>query len=134
MRKLMAAFCVLAGLSVGMWADAKQMSSSTAQRETKMYLYTLVAAQAEMMAKGLTPEQTKTMQEHLDHLKSLSDNGLVVFAGRTLNNDETTFGIVMLRADSDAAAREIMSHDPGIQKGLFKATLFPFLITAQQSH
>ena len=50
MRKLMAAFCVLAGLSVGMWADAKQMSSSTAQRETKMYLYTLVAAQPEMMA------------------------------------------------------------------------------------
>ena len=99
-----------------------------------MYLYRLLAAQTEMMTKGLTPEQAQIMQEHLDHLKSLSDKGLIVIAGRTLNNDETTFGIVMLHADSDAAAREIMSRDPGIQKGLFKATLFPFLITAQESH
>jgi hypothetical protein len=63
-----------------------------------------------------------------------SDKGLVVIAGRTLNNDKTTFGMVTFRADSDAAAREIMSRDPGIQKGLFKSTRFPFLITAQQSH
>jgi uncharacterized protein len=99
-----------------------------------MYLYTVLAAHAEMMAKGLTPEQMQIMQEHLTHLRSLSDKGLIVIAGRTLNNDETTFGIVMFRADSEAAAREIMNGDPGIHKGLFKGALFPFLITAQESH
>ena len=133
-QTLVATYWVLAALSVGMWIDARQKSSITAQRGTKVYLYKLIAAQPEMMAKGLTPEQTQIMQEHLDHLKSLSDEGLIVLAGRTLNNDETTFGIVMLRADSDAAAGEIMSRDPGIRKGLFRATLFPFLITAQESH
>jgi uncharacterized protein YciI len=108
-------------------------TSITAERNENVHLYRVLAAHPEMMAKGLTPDQAKVMQEHLDHLKSLEAKRVIVIAGRTLNNDETTFGIVMFRADT-AAARDIMNSDPGIQKGLFKGTLFPFQITARESH
>jgi uncharacterized protein len=132
-RSIVAACCAVAVLSFGMWAQAQQTSTNTAQKGSLVYLYRLLAAHPDMMAKGMTAEQTRIMAEHLDHLKSLSDRGLLVISGRTLNNDETTFGIVMFRADSDAAAREIMNSDPGIQKGVFQGVLFPFLITAQGS-
>jgi uncharacterized protein YciI len=108
-------------------------TSTTAERNAIVYLYRVLAAHPEMMAKGLTPEQTQVMGEHLDHLKSLEAKRVIVIAGRTLNNDETTFGIVMFRADTAAAARDIMNSDPGIQKGLFKGILFPFQITARES-
>src|SRR5260221_5970763 len=109
-------------------------TSPTAERNANVYLYRVLAAHPEMMAKGLTPEQTQVMQEHLDHLKSLEAKRVIVVAGRTLNSDETTFGIVMFRADTAAAARDILNSDPGIQNGLFKRTLFPFQITPRESH
>jgi uncharacterized protein YciI len=52
-----------------------------------------------MMSRNLTPGESQAMEAHLDRLKVLRDEGVIVISGRTLNNDETTFGIVMLRAD-----------------------------------
>jgi uncharacterized protein YciI len=125
-KKLIAVICAFARLSTGCVGRYKTDVIHHGSKGAKVYLSRLTAAKTGMTVKGLTPEQTQIMQERLDHLKSLSDEALIVFAGRTLTNDETTFGIVMLRADSDAAAREIQSRDPGIQKGLFKATLSRF--------
>jgi uncharacterized protein YciI len=108
------------------------MSSDGSQ--SNVYVYTLLAAHPEMMSRNLTPGESQAMEAHLDRLKVLRDEGVIVISGRTLNNDETTFGIVMLRADSVSAAREIMNTDPGIKGGIFKGTLFPFLITAEEPH
>ena len=41
---------------------------------------------------------------HYNYLKALTDQGVVILAGRTLNTDESSFGIVIFRADSEEAA------------------------------
>lgn len=35
--------------------------------------------------------------------------------GRSQNNDENTFGIVIFRASSEAKASEIMENDPAVK-------------------
>ncbi len=37
-------------------------------------------------------------------------------------------GIVIFRAASEGAAREFMNGDPAVQKGVMKATMFPFKV------
>ncbi len=49
-------------------------------------------------------------------------------AGRTLNADERTFGIVIFQAPSEAAARDIMQSDPALKLGVMQAELFPYHI------
>ena len=49
-------------------------------------------------------------------------------AGRTLNNDETAFGIVVFRAPSEAEALETMQSDPAVAAGVMRAELFPYRI------
>lgn len=49
-------------------------------------------------------------------------------AGRTLNADETAFGIVVFRADSETSARQIMHDDPAVKLGVMHAELFPYRV------
>ena len=48
--------------------------------------------------------------------------------GRTLNTDESSFGIVIFRARSEEAARAVMNADPAVQAGGMRARLFPYRI------
>jgi uncharacterized protein YciI len=47
-------------------------------------------------------------------------------AGRTTTEDDNTFGIVVLEADSEEAARQLMEADPALVHGLMRAQLFPY--------
>jgi len=51
--------------------------------------------------------------------------------GRTLNNDENAMGLAVFRAESEDAARKIMSDDPAVKKGVMTATLYPFKVVVQ---
>ena len=62
------------------------------------------------------------------YLEGLAAQGVVMLAGRTTNNDDTTVGIVIVSAPDEAAAREIMKSDPFVKNKLMSATLFPFRI------
>jgi uncharacterized protein YciI len=61
-------------------------------------------------------------------LKNLTESGVVSMAGRTLNTDQSTFGLVIFRARSESEARSIMLADPAIEKRVMRAELFPFRI------
>ncbi len=52
----------------------------------------------------------------------------MLLAGRTLNTDESSFGIVILEVDSEDAAREIQQADPAITTGIMRAELFPYRV------
>ena len=69
-----------------------------------------------------------TITEHFEHLKSLTESGVVILAGRTLNTDESSFSIVIYRAEDDDAARSIMESDPAVAAGVFRAELFPYSV------
>jgi uncharacterized protein YciI len=81
-----------------------------------------------MLADGPTEREGKVVQEHFEYLQGLVAEGTVLMAGRTLTVDERTFGIVILVAQSEARATEIMQGDPAVKHGVMRAELFPYRI------
>jgi len=68
--------------------------------EGNQYLYLLQANRLEMLVKGATPEEEVILDEHFDYLQNLLVQNVLILAGRTLNSDPTTFGIVIFKASS----------------------------------
>lgn len=81
-----------------------------------------------MVTNGPTDEEASILSEHFNYLQSLTKQGVVLVFGRTQNNDLSTFGITIFRADSENAARSIMNNDPAVKKGLMRAELFPYKV------
>jgi uncharacterized protein YciI len=81
-----------------------------------------------MVTIGPTDAEASIIEEHFNYLQSLTKQGVVLVFGRTENNDQSTFGIVIFRADSEDAARSIMNNDPAVKKGVMRADLFPYKI------
>lgn len=79
-----------------------------------------------MLTKGATELEKKLVSEHFDYLRELTNNGTVVLAGRTVNTDVSSFGIVIFQADSEEEARSIMNEDPAVKSRVFRAELFPY--------
>ena len=97
----------------------------------QQFLYRLQVTRSEMLSGGPTPEEARVVGAHLNYLKKLAEEGVVVLAGRTQNNDESTFGIVILNAADEAAARAVMENDPAVKGSVMHATLFPFRVAVQ---
>lgn len=91
----------------------------------KEYMYRVQPTRPAMLTKGPTSAEKAAISEHFDRLANLTKQGVVILAGRTLNTDKTSFGVIIFRAESEQAAREIMNGDPAVKKGVMRATLFP---------
>jgi uncharacterized protein YciI len=85
-----------------------------------------------MLSEGPTPEEERIVGDHYSYLKKLTDQGVVILAGRTLNTDESSFGIIIFRADSEEAARRIVADDPAVRGGVMRAELFPYRIALME--
>ncbi len=75
-----------------------------------------------------TPEEDRAVADHFKYLQRLTEEGVVLLAGRTLNTDLSSFGIVIFEAEDDAAAREVVRNDPAVQASVFRAELFPYRV------
>ena len=58
--------------------------------------------------------------------------GQVIFAGKTTEPLDTTFGLVVFEAESEAAARQFMESDPAVVAGVMSATLHPYALALQR--
>lgn len=92
------------------------------------YLYKIQPSRPEMLAHGPTPEEAEIVAQHFAYLKQLTEQGVVVLAGRTLNTDTSSFGIVILQVDSEEAARTMMQNDPAVKNRVMHAELYPYRI------
>jgi uncharacterized protein YciI len=81
-----------------------------------------------MITDGPTAEESAIVSRHFAHLEALTAERTVLLAGRTTDADGSTFGIVILRAASEEAARRLMSTDPAVQHGVMTAVLHPFRV------
>jgi uncharacterized protein YciI len=81
-----------------------------------------------MLVDGPTHSEEKIVSDHFGYLKDLNDRGVVILAGRTLNTDESSFGIVVFQAESTEAAQALMRSDPAVKNGVMRAELFPYRI------
>jgi uncharacterized protein YciI len=92
------------------------------------YLYVLRPTRLAMLTDGPRSDEQRIVSEHFAHLERLTEEGVAILMGRTLNNDERTMGIVIFNADDDAAAHAIMKSDPAVVNGVMTAELFPYRV------
>lgn len=89
------------------------------------YLYRIQPTRGGFMLES-TPVEDRIVGEHFSYLKGLTEEGVVLLAGRTLNADPSSFDIVIFVAEDDASARAILENDPAIRAGIFRGELFPY--------
>ena len=76
-----------------------------------------------------TPEEDEIIDQHLAYMEDLTQKGILIMVGRTLNTDETGFGLTIFEAEDELAARQIMEDDPAVKNGLMAATLYPYRVS-----
>ena len=92
----------------------------------QQYLYRIQPTRPDMLREGPTEDESRIVSAHFDYLKGLTDEGIVMLAGRTLNTDPSSFGIVIFTAESEVAAQAIVDADPAVSAGIMNADLFPY--------
>jgi len=100
-------------------ADPRQVPSG-------LFLYTLRPKRLAMLTEGATPDEQAMAARHWLYSQDLLAQGAVIFAGRTLNRDSSSFAFVVIRASSLDAARDIAERDPAVVGGVFAPEVFPF--------
>ena len=98
---------------------------ASAQR-AQQYLYRFEAVRPELVTDpdAWTEEDLRVFAEHYDYLRQATEAGVVLLAGRSL--DDRGPAIVVLEAASDEEARRFMERDPFVSSGLMRASLHPF--------
>ena len=92
------------------------------------FLYRIRPVRLKMLIEGPTIEEDKAVAHHFEYLKELEAKGVLILAGRTMNMDESCFGIVILWAESEEEAKAVMGEDPAVKAGMMEAELFPFRV------
>jgi uncharacterized protein len=92
------------------------------------FIYVLEPTRLEMLSEGPTDEEVRALQAHVEYLERLAEADVVLLAGRTQEESEGTFGLVIVQADSEEGARAVMADDPGVKQGVMTATLHPYRI------
>ncbi|HMS64622.1 MAG TPA: YciI family protein [Ignavibacteria bacterium] len=77
---------------------------------------------------GWTDEAGEIVGRHFNYLKKLSEDGILILAGRTLNEPmtEEDFGIAILETDSKEEAQNIMDNDPAVVGRVMYAKFYDF--------
>ena len=96
------------------------------QVPTGLFLYTLRPTRVAMLTEGATPEEQAIAARHWAYSQELLTRGTLVFAGRTMQRDPTTFAFAVVRAPSLDAARALAEGDPAVAGGVFGTEVFPF--------
>ena|GEM_PF-446345 len=118
---LVAALIALAGMGF-----AAVGSLATGQRKQGQFIGIFKAVNPDFVKSGPRPEDLPVLRQHVEYLQRLTDQGVSIVAGHTLNHDENSFGLAIVRADSELAARKIMEDDALVRSGLVTTTVFPF--------
>lgn len=94
----------------------------------KQYVYTLKLVPRLLDDTNWTSLDKIAVDQHLSSLERLLEEGVLVLAGRTLDEDEKMFGIVIFEAETDEQAEHIMLNDPAVKAGIMVAELHPYRV------
>jgi len=98
------------------------------EQESKQFIYVLKLIPTLLIESNWTEKDEEIVSKHFNVLQELKRDGRLILAGRTLNMDEKTFGIVILEVDSEGEAQTIMRNDPAVAEGIMTAELFPYRV------
>ncbi|MGB7903286.1 MAG: YciI family protein [Steroidobacteraceae bacterium] len=110
-------------------------SRTQAQEAPKVqqYVYVLRVAPALHDQAKWTQADNDAVSQHFARLAAAAKAGQVIFAGRTTEPLDTTFGLVVFEAEGEAAARQFMESDPAVVAGVMTATLHPYALALQRT-
>lgn len=100
--------------------------------KAQQYLYVLRVAPALHDQVRWTQADNDAVSRHFARLVDSVKAGQVIFAGRTTEPLDTTFGLVVFEAENEAAARQFMESDPAVVAGVMSATLHPYVLALQR--
>jgi uncharacterized protein YciI len=98
------------------------------ETEKMQFIYRLKLIPKLLDENNWTGKETKIVDIHFNKLKELTEEGIVILAGRTLTMDEDGFGIVIFEAENEKEAVKIMNEDPAVKEGIMTAELFPYRV------
>ncbi len=90
-----------------------------------VYIYLIHPLRHEFFDKPTRAEE-QAIDAHYEYLKQAVESGRVLLAGPCLDE---TFGVVILRAEGDDAARKFMFNDPAVSSNVMVAELHPMKIS-----
>jgi uncharacterized protein len=118
----------LAGCTLGGLFTAAAQTTAKLQQ----FVYVLRVAPAFHEQTKWTAKENDAVGRHFMRLAEATRSGKVIFAGRTNEPLDSTFGIVVFEAEDEAAARQFMDTDPAITAGVMSATLHPYVLALQR--
>ena len=96
------------------------------------YLYVLRLVPRLHDEAAWTDADNAAVSRHFAQLEKATSSGRVILAGRTLEPDDRTFGLVIFEAPDEAEARRFMESDPAVVAGVMTATLHPYAVALQR--
>lgn len=125
MKKLLAALLVMLPL-----CGAAYSQEARKRDEKKQFVYVLKLIPRLLDEKNWTEQDGRIVGRHFRRLQQLHKEGVVILAGRTLNeSDPGQFGVVIFEAGSEEEAREVMEGDDAVKEKIMTAQLFPFKVS-----
>ncbi|WP_064091836.1 YciI family protein [Rossellomorea aquimaris] len=92
------------------------------------FLYVLKLIPRLHKEENWTEGDGKIVQRHFERLQKYTESGVVILAGRTLNEEENAFGLVVFEANDEDQARDFMNEDPSVKEGIMTAELYPYKV------
>ena len=93
---------------------------------TQQFIYVLRLPPALHRQSNWTDKHRAAVSEHFARLKRATEAGQVILAGRTTEDFDKTFGVVVFEAENMTAAKAFMEDDPAVKAGVMTATVHPF--------
>lgn len=101
--------------------------------KAQQFLYVLKVVPSLHDQAKWTDRENAIVGRHFARLKSATDAGSVIFAGRTNEPLDATFGLVVFEAADAAAAKAFMDADPAVAEGVMTATLHPYVLALRRT-
>ena len=127
---ILAATLVCAIALVSAPAHAQVQSQETPK--VQQYVYVLRVAPALHDQAKWTQADNDAVGRHFARLSAAAKAGQVIFAGKTSEPLDVTFGLVVFEAASEEEARKFMEGDPAVVAGVMTATLHPYALALQR--
>jgi uncharacterized protein YciI len=130
--KALLTFLLLALLSAPLArADEAAPAAAAPKKQTFVYVLRLVPRLHD--DKAWTKEDGDIVGRHFQRLKDATAAGTVVFAGRTMESGDKTFGLVVFEAANADEAKAFADGDPAVTDGVMTVTVHPFALVLQRS-
>ncbi|MDP8227716.1 MAG: YciI family protein [Candidatus Celaenobacter polaris] len=91
------------------------------------FLYTLKLIPRLQENDVWTAQDELIVSDYFNKLKQLKEKGKLILAGRTLRDDPSDFGIVILHTETEDEAQKLM-EDPAVAHSMMIAELYPYRV------